>query len=107
MTRLYELEQAQNPDVDASAGEVTASAAVSALSNRLRHRLELIAFCTGGLEELGWEVELVDDVLIATARTTPYDARHALEDAGVAGPLCAVSELDDSGWPRLWYGGDA
>lgn len=106
MRRMYDLEEASNEKIAAEQGETTASAAVSALATRLKHRLDVIAFAVGVLEGLQWEVELIDDALIASARMTPYQARHVLEDAGVAGPLSAVCELDDAGWPRMWYGGD-
>ena len=107
MRRLYELEESGNAAIDAQQDEVTASAAASALSNSLRHRLGMVAFVAGVLEQLGWQIELRGNDLIATARMTPYDARRLLEDEGVAGPMCIVSDMDDSGWPRMWYGGDA
>jgi hypothetical protein len=108
MRRLYELESRAHveEEIDVSAGQVTASAAVSAVSNLLHHRLQVAAFVVGVLEEAGWELELLGDDLVASVRMTPHAARARLEDLGVAGPLCLVSDLDDSGWPRLWYGGN-
>lgn len=107
MRRLYELEESSNAAIDAEQEEITASAATSAVSNALHHRLGIVSFVAGVLEGLGWEIELRGNDLVASARLTPYEARRILEDEGVAGPMCAVSELDDSGWPRMWYGGDA
>ena len=107
MRRLYELEENSNAAIDTGQEEVTASAATSAVSNALRHRLEMVSFVAAVLEGLGWDIELSGNDLIASARMTPYAARRVLEDQGVAGPMCAVSDMDESGWPRMWYGGDA
>jgi hypothetical protein len=108
MGALYELEQASNPrvdvDFDTGSGEVTASAAVSALANELRHRLDVVAFVCGALETLAWEIRLDGDTLLATALLTPEQARAQLEDHGVAGPLCKVTDIDEQGWPRLILG---
>lgn len=105
---LYELEQAPNPeiDVDYDAGEglVTASAALSALANELKHRLELLSFVCGALESLGWEIRLDGDTILATAPLTEQQARAQLEAHGVAGPLCKVTDIDEHGWPRLILG---
>lgn len=106
MKRMYELEQGSNEQVDPDAAEVPASAALSTLSEKLKHRLDLLSFVCGVLEENGWHIELDGEALIATARMNPYEARHMLDDVGVAGPMSFVTDLDDSGWPRLWYGGD-
>lgn len=107
MRRLYELEESSNEAIDTGHAEVTASAATSAVSEALRHRLDLVAFVAAVLEGLGWEIELRGNDLVATARMTPYEARRVLEDEGVAGPMCAVCDMDEAGWPRMWYGGDA
>lgn len=104
MKRLYELEQATGGEIDVEEGVVTVSAAVSALKDKLALRLDVLAWVLGALDELGWEVELDGDTLVATAAMTPADARLVLEDAGVAGPMCAVTDLDSSGWPWIWSG---
>jgi hypothetical protein len=109
MKRLYELEEASDPEVDASQGETSVAAAISALSNHLKHRLDTLAFVAKGLAELGFEFEGDgDDAVLATADMTPAAARTLLDAAGVAGAMCNVCDLDDSGWPRIfWGGGDA
>jgi hypothetical protein len=108
MGALYELEQAANRQVDvdfeAGRGSVTASAALSALANELRHRLDVLAFVCGALESLAWDIRLDGETLLATAALTPEQARDQLEDAGVAGPLCKVTDIDEQGWPRLILG---
>jgi hypothetical protein len=107
MRRLYEMEQAVDPDVHPEAGETTVPAAVAALAGHLKHRLDVVAFVAQAGQELGWEISIDgDDAILMTARMTPAEARRALDVAGIAGPMCNVSELDDSGWPRIWYGGD-
>ncbi|MHB8490431.1 MAG: hypothetical protein ACYDCS_14165 [Candidatus Dormibacteria bacterium] len=100
--RLYELEEIEDPGIDLETLAVTASAALSALSERLHHRLVLLTWTLGVLEELGWEITQDGDSLIATFASTADAARAALENAGVAGALCRVCDIDDSGWPRLW-----
>jgi hypothetical protein len=102
MRRLYELEEATSEHTDVGAGVVSASAAVAALKESLRKRLDVLSWCLDVLESLGWELELEGDVLLATAAMTPAEARRQLEDAGAAGPMCLVSDLDDAGWPRVW-----
>ena len=107
MERLVEMEEGTKRETAAESEETQASVAVTSLSHDLTHRLGIVAFAASVLEELGWSIELRGHHLVASARMTPYEARHLLEDAGVAGTMCAVSEIDDSGWPRMWYGGDA
>ena len=107
MRRLYSMEERSSAGIDVSEGETTIPAALSALGNHLRHHLDLAAFVTQGLEDCGFELELdPPDAVLATARMTPAAARDLLDRQGVAGPMCAVCELDSSGWPRMWYGGD-
>ena len=107
MRRLYGIEERSSAGIDVSEGETTIPAAVSAIGTKLRHRLDLAAFVTQGLEDCGFELELdPPDGVLATARMTPAAARDLLDRQGMAGPMCAVCELDSSGWPRMWYGGD-
>jgi hypothetical protein len=107
MRRLYGLEQAADPDIDVAEGETTIPAAVSAMSNHLKHRLDIVAFVAQGLAELGWDLHLAeDDSIVATTRMAPHAARTLLELNGIAGPMCNVCDVDDSGWPRMWYGGE-
>ncbi len=51
--RLYETEQPQDPDLDVAAGAITPSAAVSALSERLRNRLVLVELDARGAPGAG------------------------------------------------------
>ncbi len=104
MRDLYRLEEPQDEGIDADAGETTVPAALGALSSRLRQRLELIASVAGGLDRQGWALDIDGDALVASRVANPRHALEMLEDAGLAGPLCAVADLDESGWPRLYPG---
>ncbi len=104
MHDLYGLEEAQDEGIDAAADETTVPAALGALSSRLRQRLELIASIAGGLQRQGWSLDIDGDSLVASRVANPRHALEMLEDAGLAGPLCAVADLDNSGWPRLYPG---
>jgi hypothetical protein len=104
MRDLYGLEEKQDAGIDADAAETTLPAALGALSSRLRQRLELIASVAGGLQRQGWTLDIDGDVLVASRVANPRHALEMLEDAGLAGPLCAVADLDESGWPRLYPG---
>jgi hypothetical protein len=100
MRRLYELEKlsgAANPEE----GEVSLSAAVSAVGTRLRHRLEIVSWCVAALEEIGWDVAVDGEDLVASKVTLPELARAELDEHGIYGPLSHVSELDEHGLPRL------
>jgi hypothetical protein len=100
------MEAHQDPDMDVDAAAITPSAAVSALSERLRNRLVLVSWTLGVLEELGWDISQNGDSLIASCETTPDAARASLEHAGVAGAMCRVCDIDDEGWPLLaWTAG--
>lgn len=103
--RLYELEEHQDPDMDVDAAAITPSAAVSALSERLRNRLVLVSWTLGVLQELGWEISQDGDSLIASCATTPDVARTSLERAGVAGAMCRVCDIDEDGWPLMSWNG--
>ncbi|MDQ6856370.1 MAG: hypothetical protein M3Z57_04780 [Candidatus Dormibacteraeota bacterium] len=104
MRDLYGLEEAQDEGIDASAGATTVPAALGALSARLRQRLDLVASIAGGLQRQGWTLDIDGNALVASRVINPRHALEMLEDAGLAGPLCAVADLDDSGWPRLYPG---
>lgn len=106
MQRLYELEQAPDPGIDVDAGVITPSAAVSALGERLRNRLVLVSWTAGVLQELGWEITQDGDSLIASCKSTPDEARAALERAGVAGAMCRICDIDENGWPLLAWSGE-
>jgi hypothetical protein len=100
MRRLYDVER-YGTDIDPSEGETSLSGAVTALATRMKHRLELISWCAAALEEIGWELALDGDDIVASKVTLPELARQELEDHGIYGPLTHVSELDDHGFPRL------
>ncbi|HEV7677120.1 MAG TPA: hypothetical protein VGQ42_00965 [Candidatus Dormibacteraeota bacterium] len=100
MHRLYELERLTGAAAPEE-GEVSLSAAVSAVATRLRHRLELVAWCAGAMEEIGWEVSMEGDDVVAAKVTLPELARDELELHGIYGPLGAVCDLDEHGMPRL------
>ncbi len=101
MRDLYRLEEAQDEGIDAE--KTTVPAALGALSSRLRQRLELIASVAGGLQRQGWSLDIDGDSLVASV-INPRHALEMLDEAGLAGPLCAVADLDDSGWPKLYPG---
>lgn len=101
LKRLYELAQNAQPEIDVETGTITVSAAVLAIREELAHRLDLLAFVVFGLEELGWSIQLEGEVLVATAAMTPEGAREQLENRGIAGAMCVVADLDDSGWPLI------
>ncbi|HEY6468616.1 MAG TPA: hypothetical protein VI434_02515 [Candidatus Dormibacteraeota bacterium] len=103
--RYYELEEHQDPDIAVDAAAITPSAAVSALSERLRNRLVLVSWTLGVLQELGWDVALDGDSLIASCETTPDAALASLEHAGVAGAMCRICDIDEQGWPLLSWNG--
>ena len=83
------------------AGDVRLSDAVVTLRQELSHRLDLLAFAASGLEELGWDVRLAGEDILATSGLRPEEAREQLEDNGITGPMCVVCDLDDTGWPVI------
>ncbi len=105
--RLYELEQHQDPDMNVDAAAITPSAAVSAMSERMKNRLGLVSWTLGVLQELGWDISQDGDSLIAACAITPDAARASLERAGVAGPMCRICDIDADGWPLLWWNSGA
>lgn len=106
MKRLYALEARQRgltpPDHADVESRVTVSMAVSALKERLAHRLDVLSWVASELELMGWHLEVDDQHLIASKSITPALAHEELEARGVAGPLAAVCDLDEEGWPRLY-----
>jgi hypothetical protein len=100
MRRLYELERLAGA-ADPAQGEVSLSAAVAAVATRLRHRLEIVSWCAAALEEVGWEVSMDGNEVVASKVTLPELARAELEEHGIYGPLSHVCELDEHGLPRL------
>ncbi len=105
MRKLYALEEGQDEGINVDAQETTVPAAVGALGSQLHHRLVLISSVAAGLEGQGWTLHLDGDALVATRVANPRHALEMLEEGGLAGPLCAVADMDDSGWPRLYLGG--
>lgn len=100
MRRLYDVERYGGGAAPAE-GEASLSAACTALATRMKHRLDLIAWCAEALAEIGWSLAVDGDVVVASKVTLPELAVQELEDHGIWGPLTHVSELDDRGFPRL------
>jgi hypothetical protein len=100
MRRLYEVEH-HGGGANPAEGEVSLSAAIAAVGTRLKHRLELLAWCAGALEEIGWEVAMDGEEVVASKVTLPELARAELDEHGISGPLSKVCELDERGLPRI------
>lgn len=100
MRRLYELERRAG-GASPEEGEVSMSAAVGAVGARIGHRIELLAWCVSALEEIGWEVAMDGDDVVASKVTLPELARAELEEHGIDGPMSSVCDLDDRGRPRI------
>jgi hypothetical protein len=100
MRRLYGLERLGS-DTDPEEGEVSLSAAVAAVATRIKHRLDLVSWCVAALEEIGWEVAMDGDDVIATKVTLPELAREELEEHGIYGPVTKVCDIDEHGLPRI------
>ena len=107
MRDLYGLEEKQDDRIDVDADITTVPAALGALASRLRQRLELLSSLAAGLERAGWDLHIDGDALIATRSAKPQHALEMLEAEGLSGPLCAVADMDDAGWPRLYDGHSA
>lgn len=101
LRRLYELHEAATPAIDVRKGVVTLGAAVGALREQVANRLGVLTFVVTALEEVGWDVRLEGEVLLATTDLTPAEALAQLEDHGIAGPMCVIADLDELGWPRI------
>ncbi|MHB8719681.1 MAG: hypothetical protein ACYDAC_12455 [Candidatus Dormibacteria bacterium] len=104
MRELYALEEKQDSGIAASEGVTTIPAALGALASRIRQRLELLASVAGGLEKDGWTLHIEGNALLATRVVTPQLAREQLEASQLSGPLCAIADMDESGWPKLYVG---
>ncbi len=104
MGELYRLEESTNARLHVASGAITASAAVSAVAAVLRQRIELLAFLCGGLEELGWDLHLDGDELVAGTALTVGEARAQLDSAGLLGSMCRVADIDADGWPVMTQG---
>jgi len=76
--------------------------AVSALGERLHHRLQIVAFAVTAMEELGWTAEVDEEGILLRKTSSRVAAVDELERAGVYGPLCKVCILDERGTP--WVG---
>jgi hypothetical protein len=100
MHRLYELERFAG-GADPGEGEVSMSAAISAVATRLGYRLELLAWCVSALEQIGWEVSMDGDQVLASKVTLPELARAELEEHGIYGPMSNICDLDEHGRPRI------
>jgi hypothetical protein len=100
MRRLYELERYTGA-ADPTEGEVSMSAAIAAVGTRLGYRLELLAWCVAALEQIGWDVSMDGDQVLATKVTLPELARAELEEHGIYGPMSNVCDLDEHGLPRI------
>lgn len=101
---LYELEDATQEGVDVERGEVTMGTALTATSDRLKYRLDLLAWGVTALEALGWRCELHDDEILAWRITPRAAALEELDEAGIEGPISSVCALDDRGRLRLFDG---
>lgn len=102
MRRRYELERLADAGVDTGAGEVPLHAAIATAADRVHHRLGIISWVAGALEQTGWELLLVDDHVVAHKVIDPGFARLRLERDGILGPLTNVSELGADGQPLLF-----
>jgi hypothetical protein len=103
MRRLYELEALAHSAETSEEGLETPTmrGALHALADRLRRRLELLAFVVGAMEELGWEAMMESDAIVLSKVIASELAVEELEQAGVYGPMVKVAELDEKGLPRL------
>lgn len=100
MRRLYGLD----PDIAAQPGEVTISAALGAVAERLNKRVELASWVVAAMEELDWRPEMGGEHLVISKVIAPELAHAELEEAGIAGPMSAICDLDEHGRPRMYQG---
>jgi hypothetical protein len=98
---LYQLEARAERTPPPEAGEVSIAAALHALAERHRHRLELSSFVVAAMTDIGWTAVLEGDDVVLSKITRPEFAIEELEAAGVYGPMTKVCELDERGLPRL------
>lgn len=104
---LYGAEEVGDPDTDMDAEEISISAALSAVSSSLHHRLEIVAWLTGALEDSGWTVVLDGESVLATVVATPEGALQRLDSAGLAAAMTLLCEPGDDGWPRILHHGES
>jgi hypothetical protein len=104
MKRLFEMEHLALRTPHPAAEEASVGAAVGALAERLHHRLQIVAFAVGAMEELGWSAEVDEHGILLVTRGSSEDALEELERAGVYGALCKVCLLDSAGMPWLGTG---
>ena len=102
MRRLYELEAIADVKTDPEAERVSVGAALHALAERMRHRLELASFVVTATTELGWSADLLVDSIVIRKVLHPQLAVEELERAGVYGPMAKLCELDERGLPRIF-----
>ena len=100
MRRLYGL------DLDASPqpGEVSIGAALGAVAERLKKRVELASWVVGAMEEIGWHTDMDGEHLLVSKVIAPELALAELEEAGIAGPMSTICDLDARGRPRMYQG---
>ena len=101
MTRLYALEGLGDVEVDPEHEEIPLGSALRAVSSRMHHRLELVAWVVGALQESGWECALAAGHVVAWRDLDEATAREALELDGIYGPMTNVSTLDERGLPLI------
>jgi hypothetical protein len=102
MHRLYELEAIADDQTKPAVEEVSVGAALHALAERLRHRLDLAAFVVNATAELGWSATLSEDSIVIRKLLQPDLAVDELERAGILGPMSKLCELDERGLPRIY-----
>lgn len=102
MERLYATERWGDEDIDPEAQETTMGAALSAVAERLHHRLRIAAWAVTAMEALGWKPRCDGDTMVLTRMLPAPLALNELEDAGVLGPLTKLCELDAAGLPRVF-----
>jgi len=101
MTRLYALEGLGDVEVDPEREEIPLGTALRAVSTRMHHRLELVAWVVGALQESGWECAVASGHVVAWRDLDEATARAVLEVDGIYGPMTNVSTVDERGLPLL------
>ena len=101
MKRLYALERLGDVEVAPEREEIPLGTALRAVSTRMHHRLELVAWVVGALQESGWECVVASGHVVAWRDLDEATAREALELDGIYGPMTNVSTLDEGGLPLI------
>lgn len=99
---LYDMAALQDRQMKKGSNDITLSAALAALRGHLNHRIELLAWVCGQLQELGWDLTVYRQSIIAHTISTPEFAKEQLDQRGVAGPLLKVTEAGEDGFPKLY-----